>query len=399
MHPETPKQVFVSYSHQDEKWLKELRTTLAHYERDGQMKLDLWSDKKISPGDDWREEIEKVLMRSSAAILLVTKDFLASEFIYDRELQPLLALAKEKGTRILWIAVSASNVHDTVIASYQALNSNPNKPLDRLPVARRNEELVQITQKILTACGLRKSEHAPRSISDSSPKSEPRASSVAPEPLNKASREMRFSREHNFDAYPDLKKYVNERPIQNATLIQMSCLNERHVIRDLWRTEAKIELFLSSGEEQFGVSEWQRNRIERFLMELQNELRNISGSPDSGEISLYKYHAPASIRAVLLDDKIMTTGPFLYQVHDVDGRGPILDVRGGELPLLLLKAGDPDFDVFRGMIIGLIKNWNSKGVADHFATLQHSDCLPDSPVIDLVELWRRKKDAVPAIRT
>ncbi|NIR32019.1 MAG: toll/interleukin-1 receptor domain-containing protein, partial [Gammaproteobacteria bacterium] len=63
------------------------------------------------------------------AILLVSQNFLASEFIPGEELSPILEAAESEGVSVLWIAVSEAAYEDTGIERYQALN-DPHKPLD-----------------------------------------------------------------------------------------------------------------------------------------------------------------------------------------------------------------------------------------------------------------------------
>jgi hypothetical protein len=62
--------IFISYSHHDAAWLERLRQILTPLTHSG--KLDIWDDTMISPGTLWQEEIETVLRRASAAVLLVT---------------------------------------------------------------------------------------------------------------------------------------------------------------------------------------------------------------------------------------------------------------------------------------------------------------------------------------
>jgi len=113
-------------------------------------KISVWSDTDITPGTRWKEQIDEALSRATVAILLVTPNFLASDFIVNHELWPLLRKSKEGGMCILWIAVSDSLYKSTEIAHYQAAN-DPTKPLDTLTPAQINQTLVQICEKIRDA--------------------------------------------------------------------------------------------------------------------------------------------------------------------------------------------------------------------------------------------------------
>lgn len=88
--------IFISYSHADEVW-KEL--VVKHL--GGVATLDAWDDRRIGAGTDWRSEIESALAAASAAVLLISADFLSSEFINDVELPALFARRARQGVRVI----------------------------------------------------------------------------------------------------------------------------------------------------------------------------------------------------------------------------------------------------------------------------------------------------------
>jgi hypothetical protein len=128
--PDPPK-IFISYSHRDKRWLKEFQTRLKPSVR-GDL-IEAWDDTRIAPGTRWQEEIGRAIDSAGVGVLLVTPEFLASDFIAQHELPPLLAKSK-----VFWIAVSASDYEITEIARYQCAN-DPARPLDGLiaPIAMR----------------------------------------------------------------------------------------------------------------------------------------------------------------------------------------------------------------------------------------------------------------------
>ena len=147
--PLTRTKVFISYSHQDQEWLERLKRHLKPLVREGH--LDCWDDTHIRPGDDWQQEIRTALDKAQVAVLLISADVFASDFIDENELPPLLAAAQAKGVRILPVILSASRfARHPDLAPFQAVNS-PAWPLDKMPPAEQEEILDRLAQTIESA--------------------------------------------------------------------------------------------------------------------------------------------------------------------------------------------------------------------------------------------------------
>lgn len=113
--------IFISYSHSDKEFLDRLLVHLRPLQKQGM--LELWADTHLRAGDKWRDEIQKALDRATAAVLIISADFLASDFVVDNELPPLLKGAEEKGTRIIpLIAKPCRFSRDPNLKHFQAIN-------------------------------------------------------------------------------------------------------------------------------------------------------------------------------------------------------------------------------------------------------------------------------------
>jgi len=78
-------EIFCCYARKDQPLLQELKVHLFPLQRQGI--ITLWNDTDISPGANWEEEIEKHLNTAQIILLLVSPDFIASEYCYSKELQ------------------------------------------------------------------------------------------------------------------------------------------------------------------------------------------------------------------------------------------------------------------------------------------------------------------------
>jgi formylglycine-generating enzyme required for sulfatase activity len=141
------RELFISYSHRDLKWLEQLRTHLKPLERN--YNLERWDDSRIKPGDKWLAEIEQALARAAVALLLVSPDFVASDFIDRKEMPSLLDAAQNQGLAILWVPLRPISLKlFPQIEQYQALFS-PDRTLADMTAVEQDRTLAKISETIL----------------------------------------------------------------------------------------------------------------------------------------------------------------------------------------------------------------------------------------------------------
>jgi len=135
--------VFVSYSRIDKPFLADVKRHFKPFLK----QINFWDDSQILPGQKWKEEISKAINKTKVAILLVSTDFLGSEFIANDELPPLLKAANEDGATIL-IVILRPCLFDGFpeLSMYQTMNP-PSRPFTTLDINEKEELLVNLVRQ------------------------------------------------------------------------------------------------------------------------------------------------------------------------------------------------------------------------------------------------------------
>ena len=89
---------FVSYSHEDYRLFGELKTHLRSIERE--FGIQFWADHRIAAGYDWTAEIANALATADVCLMLVSAQFIASDYIYEKEI-PALQTRRANGALVI----------------------------------------------------------------------------------------------------------------------------------------------------------------------------------------------------------------------------------------------------------------------------------------------------------
>ncbi len=126
-----PISLFYSYSHKDERYREKLETQLKILQRQGV--INGWHDRKIGAGKDWASDIDNHLESAGIILLLVSDNFLASDYCYGKEMTRAMERHENGSARVIPIILSHCLWEDAPFARLQAL------PRDAKPITRWND--------------------------------------------------------------------------------------------------------------------------------------------------------------------------------------------------------------------------------------------------------------------
>jgi internalin A len=111
--------LFISYSHKDERYRDELRGALTAYERRGD--VTSWDDTCIMPGQKWEQEILDKLERADIVVLLLSNDFISSEYCYVKEMKRAFEKAAAGENAVIPIVVRSCAFNKLELGEIQAI--------------------------------------------------------------------------------------------------------------------------------------------------------------------------------------------------------------------------------------------------------------------------------------
>jgi len=134
--------IFVSYAHEDVDVLVRLRVMLAPLVREGH--VEIWADDRVEVGRRWDDEIESSMRRAEVAVLLVSADFLASDYIMGTALPRLV----ERAVPLLCVPVGACPWRDVEAIAAVQWPLKPERPLRKMRRPDRESALVRVYEAV-----------------------------------------------------------------------------------------------------------------------------------------------------------------------------------------------------------------------------------------------------------
>jgi len=131
--------IFISYAHADEELKKELDKYLKMLKRSG--KVETWNDRELIAGQEWDDVIMTELSKANIILLLISVDFNASDFIWDKELASAMIRHEEGTAHVVPVILRRCEWSSLPYAKLQALPRN-GKPVTEY--ANRDEAFTEI---------------------------------------------------------------------------------------------------------------------------------------------------------------------------------------------------------------------------------------------------------------
>ena len=122
----SPITVFFSYAHEDESLRQDLEKQLQSLKR--QALIEMWHDRNISAGSEWEQHINTYLNTSHIILLLISPDFIASDYCYSIEMQCAMERHEKGDTRVIPIILRPTDWEGVPFARLKAL------PTDGKPI-------------------------------------------------------------------------------------------------------------------------------------------------------------------------------------------------------------------------------------------------------------------------
>ena len=138
--------LFFSYSHRDETLRDELAKHLTVLRRQGVIKE--WHDRRISAGQEWKGAIDKELNDADVILLLVSSDFVASDYCFDVELKRAIERHHSGEARVIAVILRPVAWDGLPFAKLQFLPKDGN-PITKWP--NQDEAFESVTRGIQTA--------------------------------------------------------------------------------------------------------------------------------------------------------------------------------------------------------------------------------------------------------
>lgn len=142
-------EVFFSYAHEDETLRDKLANHLKLLQRQGL--INAWYDRDISAGEEWKKEIEQQLNSAQIILLLISDDFLASDFCWSVELERAMERHEAGEARVIPVILREVDWHGAPFGKLQALPKNAEPVMNWANIDQAFTDVARGIRKVVEA--------------------------------------------------------------------------------------------------------------------------------------------------------------------------------------------------------------------------------------------------------
>ena len=143
-------QIFISYCREDRHYkdrAKKHLCGLCNFSGIG-----VWCDEQIETGSQWERDIAQAIQRAAAAVLLISKDYLASDYVTRAELPLCLEAWKRGELRIIPVIINPCVFQSIETLKRLQTANSPDKPVCELSELEQDKLWAQVAEEALRAC-------------------------------------------------------------------------------------------------------------------------------------------------------------------------------------------------------------------------------------------------------
>lgn len=135
--------IFLSYSHNDEKYRIEFDKHLTILKHQGI--IETWHDRCILPGKEWTNQIDENLRNADIILLLISADYISSKYCYELEMQEALSRHNHNEAVVIPVILRPCLWQGLPFGKLQAATKD-GKPVEKYPTL--DDAFLEITQAI-----------------------------------------------------------------------------------------------------------------------------------------------------------------------------------------------------------------------------------------------------------
>src|SRR5687768_13608450 len=139
--------VFLSYAHEDEEMKNQLDKFLVNLKRSGS--IEVWQDRELFAGDEWDKSIKNELATADIILLLISVDFNASNYIWNKELAIAMQRHENGEARVIPIIFRNCVWTDMPYAKLQALPVNGKPVSEYIDKDKAYTEIAKEIRKVV----------------------------------------------------------------------------------------------------------------------------------------------------------------------------------------------------------------------------------------------------------